>query len=81
MKWNPRFVLYAESHGNSPLKQLEKDEVMYPGGMMCGFINWVNKHSKEFGRKNPHAVHNGFVSDQALFDKFLKNAVNAEVLN
>lgn len=79
--WNPRFVLYAQHHGNSPQAQLEEDEIMYPGGVMCGFINWINERSKEFGKKYPHSVANGFVIDQTLFDKFLKELVNSEVLN
>lgn len=79
--WNPRFVLYAQYHGNSPQVQLEEDEIMYPGGVMCGFISWINERSKEFGKKYPRSVANGFVADQALFDEFLKNEVNAEALN
>ena len=46
--YNPRYVRYAEAHGNTPEKQMEADRVRWPGGCMCGFILWTGQAWADF---------------------------------
>lgn len=47
-RWNPRFLAYCRSQGNTPEAQLSVDDARYPGGKMCGFILWLHAQWKEF---------------------------------
>lgn len=40
LRWQPRYVEYAQAHGNTPERQYEIDGEAYPGGRMAGFIVW-----------------------------------------
>lgn len=41
-QWNPRFVWYAKSNGNTPEQQIAEDEKTWPGGCMIGFSEWIH---------------------------------------
>lgn len=41
-EWNPRFVKYSKTNGLSPDDMLTADRAKYPGGLMNGYINWIN---------------------------------------
>lgn len=47
-EWNPRYVQYARVHGRSPEEMLEYDTGRFPGGKMCGYINWINARWNEY---------------------------------
>lgn len=48
VKWNPRYLTYCRSHGKTVDQMLIDDELRYPGGIMCGFILWGQKHWRDF---------------------------------
>ncbi len=47
-EWNPRYVAYAEAHGFDPDTMLAADEVLWPGGKMCGFMVWIGERWREW---------------------------------
>lgn len=69
--WNPRFELYAAEHGRTPDQQLEWDRAQWPGGMMCGFILWIDERKEEFRKLHPEAFLNGTIFDGPAWDDFL----------
>jgi len=70
--WNPRFVAYARSHGNSPEAQLELDAEQWPGGKMAGFVLWISERWREW-RSDNRRGRDDFLSneDHASFDAFI----------
>jgi hypothetical protein len=46
--WNPRYVSYAKSFGNTPAAQLAQDRTVYPGGIMTGFTLWIQRRWTEW---------------------------------
>jgi hypothetical protein len=74
MIWNPRYVCYAKAHGNTPEQQMEQDRTLWPGGLMCGFILWIDKRKAEFREVQPEAFLDCHIYDQAAWDKFLKGS-------
>lgn len=40
---NPRYLAYCAAHGLSPDGMMEHDRAKWPGGVMCGFILWMNE--------------------------------------
>jgi hypothetical protein len=74
MKWNPRYVIYAEAHGNSPEKQSELDESEWPGGCMTGFILWMSPRIQDFNKSHEAQGYLPGTAVQCLpeeFDAFL----------
>lgn len=50
--WNPRYVSYAWSEGRlDPGEKLKVDRLLYPGGIMAGFMNWISNHWGEWKRE------------------------------
>jgi hypothetical protein len=47
-QWNPRYVLYARAHGRTPEEMLAHDDEAFPGGIMAGFIIWINQQWNAF---------------------------------
>lgn len=39
---NQNFIAYAKAHGNTPERQLGLDHEAFPGGVMVGFMLWIN---------------------------------------
>jgi hypothetical protein len=70
-KWNPRFVAYAKSNGNTPEQQLIKDDKKFPGGKMIGFMNWISEKKSEFKKLYPQCMLDGYVWDQEKWTEFL----------
>jgi hypothetical protein len=71
--WNPRYLYYVASQGDrTPEAQMEHDRVEYPGGRMCGFILWISGRRQKFLREHPEAFIGFGISDQPLWDSFLK---------
>ena len=70
--WNPRYVIYALAHGNTPDVMLAKDKERYKGGCMCGFILWVNRHVELFRASNPRCFVGPYIQDQDAFTDYLK---------
>jgi len=40
-EWNFYYVAYSISNGKSPDAMLAEDLEKYPGGKMCGFMEWI----------------------------------------
>lgn len=73
--FNPRYVLYAEAHGEQPEEMLLRDEDAYPGGRMCGFVLWMNRRSEEAKPAHPEWFIDGRLYDHAGYDEWLKARV------
>lgn len=52
-KINPLYEAYSKYHGNTPGEQLKLDEIRYPGGLMCGYILWIDELRQEFYKFRP----------------------------
>ena len=65
--WNPRYVAYAKSKGNSPEKQLEEDKEY-----MAEFMIWINSKWDEWHKAIGKRKEFHTLEDHAAFDKWLK---------
>jgi hypothetical protein len=68
-------VLYATTNGRTPEEQLAHDEKQYPGGCMCGYMNWIDEAWRQYlapfgGSKLDLPIAGPPVQDR--FDTFLK---------
>lgn len=78
--WNSRFVAYARSQGCTPKSVLTLDEKRWPGGLMTGFILWMNEQwtawkSLQSPLRQDYARKFGWVlseEDHANFDRWLE---------
>lgn len=71
--WNPYFLAYCESEGRTPTAQLALDRVRFPGGLMAGFMLWIQARWAEFRKAhgiNPRA--DLAEADHEAFGKWLK---------
>ncbi len=68
---NERYVIYALAHGNTPKEQFKKDKITYKGGVMAGYINWVDRSFKAYEKETGNTK----IVDQDEFDKWLKNNI------
>ena len=72
-QWNPRYLRYCEAHGKDPESMLVHDDERWPGGVMTGYILWIQSKWSEW-----HHMHNHFsdwpVSEQEHkdFDAWLR---------
>lgn len=81
-EWNPRYVAYAKAHDMTPEAMLAYDDVMWPGGLMCGFLVWMGEQWAAFARVPEHREYRigaGWkVEGHAAFDLFINvpDAIN-----
>ena len=75
MSWNQRYVAYAWAHGNIPLIQQQADMMNWPGGLMCGYILWIQERKAEFRKSSPAAFIGPELHDHAAFDAWLFGTV------
>jgi len=68
---NPRYILYSESQGRTPNEQLAYDEEVWPGGKMCGFILWIQKHLQAYEKE--HGPRSACIYPEA-FTQFIRTA-------
>lgn len=53
MTWQPRYVAYCYSQGElDPSHMLETDRERWPGGVMCGFILWIQEQWRVYRKLN-----------------------------
>lgn len=67
-----RYVAYCVAHGAvNPDEMIAADRERYPGGVMSGYIRWINERwlawDKETGHKKPHHDE----TDHTKFDEWL----------
>lgn len=75
--YQPRFFSYAKSQGLTPDQTLERDQRLYPGGVMCGFILWMNENiHKYLARKNEPRIF-----DQQDFTRFVDTEADTQFQN
>ncbi|MEO6324786.1 MAG: hypothetical protein ABIT01_05870 [Thermoanaerobaculia bacterium] len=56
VEWNPHYIAYCKAKGGrTPDETLARDEELYPGGKMCGFICWMNERIAEFTKSTGRA--------------------------
>ena len=72
MKYQARYLAYCKVHAMPPEKTLAHDRKKFPGGLMCGFINWIAEKKAEFKKCSPESFYGDFISDQDKFTKFLE---------
>lgn len=70
-QWNPRYVAYAKSKGNSPDEQLAKDTDEFPGGCMVSFSIWIRSKWAEWHKAIGEHKEIHTKADHAAFDKWL----------
>lgn len=80
--WNPRYVCYARCHGKTPEEMLTHDRGLYPGGVMLGFMRWIQRMWTEWGKTPEHGgkfPDASRVSDAAHrdFDAWLESSMEA----
>lgn len=69
---NPRYLAYCKNQKLSSEDCLKRDEKLYSGGAMCGYIIWIMKKKNEFRKNHPEAMYDYWqILDQDLFTKFL----------
>lgn len=71
MEYNPRFVIYSQSHGLTPEQMVESDKVKWPGVAYTGFLLWISKGLQEFKARSPQAFLGDTLVDQDGFTAFL----------
>lgn len=71
LRHQSRFVAYAISKGNSPARQIEEDEMEWPGGVMTGFILWIREKTREFREISPDSFMGDILINHEGFDNFL----------
>jgi hypothetical protein len=79
-KVNPRYVLWAKLHGNTPEYQLEVDRERWPGGSMCGYSLWIDKKASEFAKKNNEPRECSVLLHQDDFTAYLEDCVTKDVV-
>lgn len=71
--WNPRYLAYCRAQGHpDPSAMLKRDEEIWRGGLMCGFILWTQAMWREWKAANdwPQDRPVG-EAEHADFDKWL----------
>ncbi len=72
--WNPHYLAYCRTHGRTPEKQMAHDEQVWIGGVMCGFILWIDQQKRRFYKAHkecfldPHVI-----SDLSAWAAWLQN--------
>ena len=81
-QWNPRYVLFAKHHGNTPDEQLQEDKEKRPGGCMRDFMKWIQEKWLEWDQMKGHERnHPHCEEDHKEFDRWLVKIVEAEVVS
>ena len=77
-KVNPRYAAYAKAHGHTPDEQMTHDHETWPGGVMCGFITWMNQQKQDFFKAHPEAfLDNWIICDQKAWSNWLNAVADA----
>jgi hypothetical protein len=72
MGWNPRYLAYCYSNGQTdPDEMLRIDQERWPGGIMGGFILWSNDQLFLFRKEHPEAFLSDRLFDHQAYDKWL----------
>ena len=61
---NPIYKSYALTHGETPEAMMANDEVKWPGGVLCGFILWIQQAKDYFCTISPES----FLSKHTIYD-------------
>lgn len=84
-EWNKRYLIYAQSHLSTPEDMMESDRWRYPGGKMCGYLNWINESIRQWKAETGHvgplvpADHMRFdVWLQARLDNWLRSEIKGQ---
>ena len=69
---NPRYIAYAAAHGETPDSMLERDRERWPGGVMAGFMLWIEKRWQEWHTANGRKIGDLVTEkDQESFDRMI----------
>jgi len=69
-KWNPRYVLYATAHGNTPEQQKLKDKSNFQ------YAGWITERWAEWRKLNGRTRWSGLErKDHSAFDAWLSSEV------
>jgi hypothetical protein len=67
----PRYAAYCVKNGKNPDEMLEADRKRWPGGVMCGYILWIQKSILRYRKAKPEAFLGTTLIDQDGFIDFL----------
>ena len=74
---NARYLAYCKAHGKTSDEMMEHDRLVWPGGVMTGFILWNTEKLRSFRMRHPEAFLGDSLCDHSSYDTWL--ADNAEV--
>lgn len=66
-----RYAAYCVKNGKTPSEMKEYDRKRWPGGLMCGYILWIQESLLKFREKHPEAFTGYILTDHDRFTKFL----------
>lgn len=72
---NSRYLNWCRINGNSPDQQKERDTENYKGGIMTGFVIWIQENVSLFLKNNPEYNCCGSLSSEGhtKFNEYLDN--------
>lgn len=69
--YNERYLAYCRYHKKTPDEMMSFDRKRWPGGVMCGYVLWINEQSRKFKEIKPGAFVFDGLTDHKGFDDFL----------
>jgi hypothetical protein len=70
-EFNPRYLAYCRAQGLTPAETMTRDEQVWPGGKMCGFILWSSAALEECRREHPEYFMDGHLLQHKAYDAWL----------
>jgi hypothetical protein len=71
-QFNSRYVAYCQAHKLTPDEMLQRDEVLWPGGVMCGYMLWIGRRFAEAKIEQTDYFFDGHLYDHVGFDEWLE---------
>jgi len=78
--YTDRYTAYARAHGYTPDEMMERDAEQWPGGIMTGFILWIDEKKRAFQKVSPESFIGNDIADQKAWDKFLGSNIRRPVV-
>ncbi len=56
-EWNPRYLAYCTAQGRGPEEQTAFDKERWPGGCMCGYMQWIAERKAALREAHPEVMY------------------------